>query len=65
LNYRRDGGELQMLGQWIETYDEKTRKLDVDLSTLAGHSVQFILAVQADGSSTDDAALWLAPRITR
>jgi hypothetical protein len=65
LNYRRNGGELQMLGQWIETYDEKTRKLDVDLSTLAGHSVQFILAVQADGSSTDDAALWLAPRITR
>lgn len=65
LNYRKDGGELQNLGQWIEAYDDETRKLDVDLSTLAGHSVQFILAVQANGSSADDAALWLAPRITR
>jgi hypothetical protein len=65
LNYRKDGGDLLNLGEWIEAYDDDTRKLDVDLSTLAGHSVQFILAVQAYGSSVDDAALWLAPRITR
>jgi hypothetical protein len=64
LNYRKDGGDLQNLGTWAESYDDSVRKLDVDLSSLAGHSVQIVLGVLADGPATDDAMLWLSPRIT-
>jgi hypothetical protein len=65
LNYRKDGGDLQPLDSWVESYDGEVRKLDVDLSSLAGHSVQIILGVLANGSSSNDAILWLSPRITR
>jgi len=37
--------------------------LDVDLSSLAGKSVEFVLAVLANGPSFQDWAFWLAPRI--
>jgi hypothetical protein len=36
---------------------------NVDLSTLAGKNVRFILTVHANGASDGDRALWLAPRI--
>lgn len=65
LNYRADGGALQNLGQWDQTYDASIKKLDVDLSSLAGKSVKFTLAVQANGSSSQDWAFWLLPRIVR
>ncbi len=65
LNYRADGGSLQNLGQWDETYDGSIRKIDVDLSSLAGKSVEFVLAVQANGPSNQDWAFWLVPRIVR
>jgi hypothetical protein len=65
LNYRVDGGPLQNLGQWDQTYDGSIRKLDVDLSSLAGKSVEFTLAVLANGSSGQDWAFWLQPRISR
>lgn len=65
LNYRADGGSLQNLGQWDETYDGSIRKLDIDLSSLDGKSVEFILAVQAHGPSNQDWAFWLLPRIVR
>jgi len=65
LNYRADGGSLQNLGQWDESYDGSIRKLDVDLSSLAGKSVEFVLAVQANGASNQDWAFWLLPRIVR
>ncbi|MEW6568512.1 MAG: NBR1-Ig-like domain-containing protein, partial [Chloroflexota bacterium] len=65
LNYRLDGGPLQNLGQWTETYDGDWTELNIDLSALAGHSVQFALAVAANGSSSQDWALWLNPRIVR
>ncbi len=63
LNYRADGGSLQNLGQWDQTYDGAIQKLDVDLSSLAGKSVEFVLAVLSNGASNQDWAFWLAPRI--
>ncbi len=65
LNYRADGGSLQNFGQWDEAYDGSIRKLDLDLSSLAGKSVEFTLAVQAKDSSSQDWAFWLLPRIVR
>jgi hypothetical protein len=65
LNYIADGGPPQNLGQWIESYDGSVTSLDIDLTPLAGQSVQFVLAVSANGSSDDDSAFWMAPRIMR
>lgn len=65
LNYRADGGGVQNLGSWTEVFDRNVYKLDVDLSPLAGKSVEFILTVLNDGNSKDDNAIWLLPRVMR
>jgi hypothetical protein len=65
LNYVADGGPEQTLASWNQTYDGSLEKLDVDLSSLAGKSVIFILRVNAKGSSNQDAAFWLQPRLVR
>jgi hypothetical protein len=65
LNYVADGGSEQTLASWNQAYDGNIEKLDVDLSSLAGKSVIFILRVNAKGSSAQDAAFWLQPRIIR
>ena len=51
------------LREWDETYDGEFRAVEVDLSSLAGSSVEFVLAVQANGAFNEDWAFWLAPRI--
>jgi hypothetical protein len=63
LNYRADGGALTPLREWDETYDGEFRVVEVDLSSLAGSSVEFVLAVQANGAFNEDWAFWLSPRI--
>ncbi len=66
LNYSVDGGADQNLKTWTKTYDTNFTRLDVDLSSLAGKKVQFVLKVlNNDGSSTDDVAFWLDPQIVR
>ncbi len=63
VNYRVGDGPLQNLGQWTEVYDGHWRIVDIDLSSLAGQSVSFILAAKADGPATQDRAYWLTPVI--
>lgn len=63
LDYQIGDGSIQTLKTWHEVYDEKFWPVEVDLSSLAGKDVKFILTVFANGSSTDDVAQWLAPRI--
>jgi hypothetical protein len=65
LNYRDNGPGLKNLGEWHEVYDGKATRIDVDLSPLAGESVEFVLTVLANGSPTQDAAFWLVPHIQR
>ena len=48
------------LGQWTETCDGALKDIDVDLSSIAGRTVQFVLAVVANGSATQDQALWVS-----
>lgn len=66
LNYHLDGGaSVANLGQWTLTYSDSVQTLDVDLSSLAGHTVQLVLAVQANGSAAQANALWVAPKVVK
>jgi hypothetical protein len=65
LSYSIGGGAATVLASWDETYEGKVNKVDVDLSSLAGKSVNLILTVTANGDATDDYVVWLRPRIMR
>jgi len=65
LQYQIGNGSVRTLGQWREVYEGQSYPINIDLSTLTGENVKFILSVLANGSSHEDFALWLNPRITR
>lgn len=65
LQYQIGNGSVRTLGQWREVYEEQSYPINIDLSTLSGENVKFILSVLANGSSHEDFALWINPRITR
>jgi hypothetical protein len=48
-----------------EKYDGMYYQANIDLSSLAGQDVKFILTVMAGTYATGDRALWVAPRIYR
>jgi hypothetical protein len=64
LDYRNNG-RVYTLASWHEAYEGRYYTANVDLSSLAGQTVKFILVVLANGSPRDDAALWLNPHIQR
>jgi hypothetical protein len=64
LNYIEAGTTgSKSLGEWTETCDGVLRDVDVDLVSLAGKTVQFVLAVLANGSPGGDTAVWVSPRV--
>ncbi|MRR30241.1 hypothetical protein EG834_07945, partial [bacterium] len=63
LSYIPDGGSETKLAEWSEAYDGNFTRINLDLSTLAGKKVQFILSVKSNGASDQDQAFWLQPRI--
>lgn len=66
LNYSVSGGALQGLGGWVETFDGAWTRLDVDLSSLAGKSVEFVFTLSnRNDVSTDDRFFMMAPHIKR
>jgi hypothetical protein len=65
LSYRVNGGRIRTLETWRQKYDGKIRKVDIDLSELAGQDVELILAIDNNGESIDDWAFWLLPAIWR
>ncbi len=65
LDYRVGGGAIQTLGTFGERYDGLYYAADIDLSSLAGQNVNFILTVLSNGSALGDRAMWVAPRIVR
>ncbi len=65
LGYIAEGAEPILLGQWPEVYDQSITRLEVDLSSLAGQSVQLILAVRSQGDAGQAGAFWLVPHISR
>jgi len=52
-------------GPFLERHEGKFYNVDVDLSSLAGRDVKFILTVLAYGSPVGDRALWVGPHIYR
>lgn len=65
LQYQIGNGEIRTLGQWREIYEGQYYPINIDLSFLSGQRVKFIFVVLANGSSHEDFALWINPRITR
>jgi hypothetical protein len=66
LHFRIGNGPEQSLGSWEEKFDHQIRKIDVDLSSLAGQNVTFILKVAAKGAANpQNIGHWLLPRIVR
>jgi hypothetical protein len=65
LDYQIGNGAINNLGQWNEAYEGQYFPVDVDLTTLSGSNVKFMLTVLANGAPTKDFAIWIGPRITR
>jgi hypothetical protein len=65
INFIAGSGSPANLGQWAHTYGRGATPIDVDLSSLAGQSIQIVLAVLNNGSSEGDQAVWINPRIVR
>lgn len=65
LSYMGGDGLARSLGTWGHTMDAYYDDLDIDLSPAAGMAAQLILTVFNNGSSQDDRAFWVNPRIER
>jgi len=65
LEYQIGNGTVRQLGEWREVFEGKYYAVNIDLSSLDGDKVKFIFTVLANGSSHEDYALWVAPRISR
>jgi hypothetical protein len=63
LSYKEGTDVPRLLDEWVEACEGFLSTLDVDLSSLAGRNVQFVLAVLANGGSGQDWAVWVNPRI--
>ncbi len=62
LNYI-ESGVTKALDEWAKTCDGTLRDVDVNLSSIAGKTVQFVLAVLANGSASQDWAVWVSPQV--
>ncbi len=65
INYIVNNGPPTSLRQVEHTSNGTVQAIDIDLSSLAGQSVQIVLAVLANGSAENDQAVWVYPRIVK
>ncbi len=63
LDYQIGSNPVKTFWSFNERYEGLYYRADLDLSSLAGNDVKFILRVGAAGYATGDYALWGAPRI--
>lgn len=59
----KEGDNEHFLEDWTKSCNGSLMPVEVDLSDLKGKTVEFILIVRADGSSSGDWAIWNSPRI--
>lgn len=65
LEYMTSNGLTRTLWSWVENYEGRFYRANVDLSRLAGQRVRFILTILSNGFANGDRAIWGAPRIVR
>lgn len=64
LSYQIGNGAIKKIGEWREVYDEDVTHVEIDLVSLAGENVKFILDVISNGRYYQDAnAFWFQPQI--
>jgi hypothetical protein len=61
--YQDSQGVINDLWSIGEFYDGQLFTLDLDLASLAGQRVRFILGISSLGDAVGDGAVWMAPRI--
>jgi hypothetical protein len=65
LDYVLPNGRIRNLGEWYEAYDGKVTRIDLDLASLNGQTVQFVLGVINEGRPERGDAYWLVPSIRK
>lgn len=65
VDYMTSSGAVNTLWKFKEAYEGRIYRANIDLSSLAGQNVRFILMVLATGSAGGDRAIWGGPRILR
>jgi hypothetical protein len=65
LDYQIGTNAVKTFWTFREKYEGLSYNTNLDLSSLAGQDVKFILVVSAYGSPTGDRALWVNPIISR
>lgn len=65
LMYQIGTGAPQTFWSFNERHEGLFYRVNLDLSSLAGKDVQFILRINAAGNSTGDRALWGTPKLVR
>ena len=65
LDYEVGGTIRTFWGEWGERYEPRFYNVDINLSSLAGQNVKFILTVLSKGTNNGDRALWVGPHIYR
>jgi hypothetical protein len=61
----QEGATTNMLGNWNKSCNGTLLPIDINLSSLAGHTIQIIFVVRSEGDFLDDWAIWNSPRIER
>lgn len=59
----KEGDNVVIIGKWLKSCDGSLLTPDIDLSALAGKTVQFVLEVSAHGPFEKDRSIWVSPRI--
>lgn len=63
LGYETSNGKYHSLGEWYEEFDGQITRIKIDLTSLAGQEVQFVLGVSNEGKAGMGNAFWLVPSI--
>ena len=65
VDYQLADGLVRDFWAFGEQYDGQYFTVDLDLSSLAGQNVRFVLTILSLGDASNDRALWVQPRIVR
>lgn len=65
LSYIKPNGDEVKLGTWDEKFDGLVTDIDINLSSLAGKELNFVLTVEPNNTNySKDNAFWFVPEIT-